>query len=240
MSYIYSYPSNDLPSEMPPQNPERERASQPNHDLLMATYGLEQPDPRNIIQLVSHGTRDKPCIPDCIAKKFTLYQPFYICIDPMPITSSCLSFKASGRVKYTFPRPMFDHLLYRIDFGWASMLQVLQGDRSWTPEAYPIALVGVECIDVVFHASGYLPQYIRIPLMCKHRSGMTFYELAYSVSAGYRDIFTREAENISPGRTATMTPIVMNVNNLRLGSLYTEDPSKTRWWAEIVLIEVLQ
>ncbi len=38
-------------------------------------------------------------------------------------------------------------------------------------------------------ASGYLPQYIRIPLLCKHRRGMTFYDLAYSISAGYRDIF---------------------------------------------------
>ncbi|KAK0439674.1 uncharacterized protein EV420DRAFT_1583313 [Desarmillaria tabescens] len=240
MSFIYSYPSNHGSSEVPPQNPAREQAPQPNQDLLMATYGLEHPDPRNIIQLVSHGTCDKPCIPDCIANKFTLYQPFYVCIDPTPKTSSCHSLKAFGRVKYAFPRPMFDHLLYRIDFGWASMLQVLQGDWSWTPEAYPIALVGVECIDVVFHASGYLPQYIRIPLICQHRSGMTFYELAYSVSAGFRDIFSREAENISPSRTATMTPIVMNVNNLRLGSLYTEDSSKARWWAEIVLIEVPQ
>ncbi len=34
-----------------------------------------------------------------------------------------------------------------------------------------------------------------------------------------------------------MTHVVMNVNNLRLGSLYTDDPSKTRWWAEVVLIE---
>ncbi|KAK0199283.1 hypothetical protein DFS33DRAFT_1388785 [Desarmillaria ectypa] len=239
MSYIYNQPSNKWPAPAPPQNHGID-VPLANNDLIMVTYGPEQPDPQNIIQLVSHGTRDKPCIPDCIAKKFTLYQPFFICLESPPKTSTCHSLKASGRVKYAFPKPMFDHMLYKIDFGWASMLQVLQGDRSSTPGAYPIALVGVECIDVVFHASGYLPQYIRIPLICKHQSGMTFYELAYSVSAGYRDIFTREAEKISPSRTATMTPIVMNVNNLRLGSLYTEDPSKTRWWAEVVLIDVPQ
>ncbi|PBK82508.1 hypothetical protein ARMGADRAFT_1019581, partial [Armillaria gallica] len=68
---------------------------------------------------------------------------------------------------------------------------------------------------------------------------MTFYDLAYSVSAGYRDIFRREAEKVSPGRTAPMTHVVMNVNNLRLGSLYTDDPSKTRWWAEVVLIDAV-
>ncbi|SJL15940.1 uncharacterized protein ARMOST_19452 [Armillaria ostoyae] len=135
---------------------------------------------------------------------------------------------------------MSDRMLYKIEFGWASMLQVLQGDRSWTPDStYPVALVGVEHIDVVFHASGYLPQYIRIPLICKHRHGMTFYELAYSVSTGYRDIFRREAEKVSPSRIAPMTHVVMNVNNLRLGSLYTDDPSKTRWWAEVVLIDAL-
>ncbi|KAK0468624.1 hypothetical protein IW261DRAFT_1518479 [Armillaria novae-zelandiae] len=165
-------------------------------------------------------------------------QPFFICLDIPPRTSTCHSQKAYGRLKYSFPIPRADRMLYKIGFGWASMLQVLQGDRSCTSDStYPISLVGVECIDVVFHASGYLPQYIRIPLICKHRRGMTFYELAYSISVGYRDIFTREAENVSPGRTAPMTHVVMNVNNLRLGSLYTDDPSKTKWWAEIVLID---
>ncbi|PBK58673.1 hypothetical protein ARMSODRAFT_1028072 [Armillaria solidipes] len=237
MSYIYSQPATNVSVPTPPEKPVIEEA---NDNLLMATYGPERPDPRNIIQLVSHGTRDRPCIPDCIAKKFTIDQPFYICLDTPPNTSTCHSPKAYGRLKYGFPILMSDRLLYKIEFGWASMLQVLQGDRSWTPDSkYPIALVGVECIDVVFHASGYLPQYIRIPLICKHRCGMTFYELAYGISAGYRDIFRREAEKVSPGRTAPMTHVVMNVNNLRLGSLYMDDPSKTRWWAEVVLIDAL-
>ncbi|KAG7441767.1 uncharacterized protein BT62DRAFT_1011352 [Guyanagaster necrorhizus] len=229
MSYIYNQGhSNDWQVQAPLPNYGVEWTSLANPDLLMVTYGPEQPDPRNIIQLITHGTRDQPCVSDCIAKKFTLYQPIYVCLEQPPKMNSCHSLKASGRIKYTFPKPMFDQALYKIDFGWVSMLQVLQGDRSWTPEMYPIALVGVECIDVVFHASGYLPQYIRIPLICKHHSGMTFYEIAHSVSAGYRDIIAREADNISPSRTATMTPIVMNVNNLRLGSLYTEDPSKAK------------
>ncbi|SJL15934.1 uncharacterized protein ARMOST_19443 [Armillaria ostoyae] len=252
MAYIYSQPSTNFSVPTPPENPVIEEAN----DLLMATYGPERPDPQNIIQLISHGTRDRPCIPDSVAKKFTIHQPFYICLDTPPNTSTCHSPKAYGRLKYTFPIPMSDRMLYKIEFGWASMLQVLQGDRSCTPDStYPVALVGVECIDVVFHvelfsstslagtnesqASGYLPQYIRIPLICKHRRGMSFYELAYSVSAGYREIFRREAEKVSPGRTAPMTHVVMNVNNLRLGSLYTDDPSKTRWWAEVVLIDAL-
>ncbi|KAK0214297.1 hypothetical protein IW262DRAFT_1485156 [Armillaria fumosa] len=240
MAYVYNQPSTNFTAPMPPENPVRE---DPNDNLLIATYGPERPiqDPSNVIQLVSHGTRDRPCIPDCVAKKFMINQPFFICLDAPPNINTCHSPKAYGRLKYSFPIPRSDRMLYKIEFGWASMLQVLQGDRSWTSDStYPIALVGVECIDVVFHASGYLPQYIRIPLICKHRRGMTFYELAYSISAGYRDIFTqREVEKVSPGRTAPMTHVVMNVNNLRLGSLYTDDPSKTRWWAQIVLIDAL-
>ncbi|KAK0220732.1 hypothetical protein EDD85DRAFT_863279 [Armillaria nabsnona] len=229
MAYIYSQPSTNFSAQTPPENPVGE---EPNDDLLMATYGPERPDPRNIIQLVSHGTRtlshllayDKPGIPDCIARKFMLHQPFYICLDTPPTTGTCQSPQAYGRLKYAFPLPKSDRMLYKIEFGWGSMLQVLQGDRSWTPDSrYPFALVGVECIDVVFHASGYLLQYIRIPLICKHRRGMTFYDLSYSISVGYRDIF-----RVSPDRTAPMTHVVMNVNKLRLAT-----------WAEVVLIDAV-
>ncbi len=56
-------------------------------------------------------------------------------------TSTCHSPKAYGRLKYALPLPKSDCMLYKIEFGWASMLQVLQGDRSWTPDSmYPLAL----------------------------------------------------------------------------------------------------
>ncbi|PBK82501.1 hypothetical protein ARMGADRAFT_731749 [Armillaria gallica] len=127
--------------------------------------------------------------------------PTFLHIDSLDTptnTSTCHSPKAYGCLKYAFPLPMSDRTLYKIEFGWASMLQVLQGDRSWTPDStYPLALVGVETVNVVFHASGYLPQYIRIPLICKHRCRVTFYDLAYHISAGYRDTFQRSREGFA-------------------------------------------
>ncbi|KAK0432405.1 hypothetical protein EV421DRAFT_1503991 [Armillaria borealis] len=184
-----------------------------------------------------------------------IHQPFYVCLDTPPVRplpSLPFSYNSQNRTtalataqKYTAASSTLSQYPCQTVCCTKSSLGGLACSRSSRATGR-----GLQIQPTRLHWSEWnyrcrlscqriSSAYIRIPLICKHRRGMTFYELAYSISADYRDIFRREAEKVSPGRTAPMTHVVMNVNNLRLGSLYTDDPSKTRWWAEVVLIDAL-
>ncbi|KAK0437332.1 hypothetical protein EV421DRAFT_1975333 [Armillaria borealis] len=168
--------------------------------------------------------------------------------------------EALGQVKYKFRTPGLSpynrHLIWfkdpavPSDTPGVSMSQILKGDRGCVDmsDSVPHELPGNSCyIDVVFRAPGYQPQYIRIPIDCRHaklkrqKIRPTYYNLAYAISEGYKEILQREEPNTFPERSwdGKLLPVVTNVCYLRLLRLYTIDDEKTIWGAEVVLMDSL-
>ncbi|KAK0493431.1 hypothetical protein EDD18DRAFT_1180068 [Armillaria luteobubalina] len=119
-----------------------------------------------------------------------------------------------------------------------NIAQILSGDPTClkNPRQYVRDMAGSQFIDVVFHANGYLPQYIRIPLKCHHQSaGGRYFDVAFNVALGYQKILQREAPNISSSRTNADLPVVTDVEDLHLISLYSADSSGQIWWAKVAL-----
>ncbi|KAK0210008.1 hypothetical protein DFS33DRAFT_250539 [Desarmillaria ectypa] len=222
-------------------------------ELHLATYGTEQPNthPQQIsYEVNTHVIPGDPYETPCLRSGFA-FGDFNITTIPTKITGyrypAFCERDTSGFGLYPFDLPMWELKCIRIPFESSvssprgvgvSMAQILRGNYTClkNPGEHVRDMAGVRFIDVVFHANGYLPQYIRIPLKCCHQSaGGRYFDVAFNVALGYQKIMQREATKISSSRTNTDFPVVRNVDDLNLVSLYSADSSAQIWWAEVVL-----
>ncbi|KAK0445335.1 uncharacterized protein EV420DRAFT_972818 [Desarmillaria tabescens] len=224
---------------------------QPGFELQLAIYGTEQANthPQQIsFEVNTHAIPGDPYETPCLHSGFAVGN-FNITTIPTNITcySALCERDTSGFVLHPFDRPMWELKRVRIPFKSSvpcprgvgvNMTEILRGNHTClkTPGEYIRDMVGVRFIDVVFHANGYLPQYIRTPLKCCHQStGGRYFDVAFNVALGYQKILMREAPNISSSRTNADFPVVRNVEHLNLISLYSADSSAQIWWAEVAL-----
>ncbi|KAK0186175.1 hypothetical protein F5146DRAFT_1143755 [Armillaria mellea] len=220
---------------------------QPGFELHLATYGTEQPNthPEQITyDINTHVIPGDPYGTPCLRNINALGK---LNVTTVPTIITDCSSLYEREILYQFDAPMWELKRTRVLFESSgpcpqgvgiSMAQVLSGDHTClkNPKEFIRDMAVTQFIDVVFHANGYLPQYIRIPLKCYHQSaGGRYFDVAFNVALGYQKILQREASNISSSRTNTDLPIVTDVEDLNLISLYSADSSGQIWWAEVAL-----
>ncbi|KAK0229321.1 hypothetical protein EDD85DRAFT_852615 [Armillaria nabsnona] len=220
-------------------------------ELHLATYGTEQPNthPEQITyDINTHVIPGDPYNTPCLRTGYALGN-LNVTTIPTIVTSrpSLCEHDNSSLVLYQFDTPMWELKQTRVLFESSvpcprglgiSMAQILSGNNTClkNPREYIRDMAGVQFIDVVFHANGYLPQYIRIPFKCFHQcAGGRYFDVAFNVALGYQKILQREAPKISSSRTNTDFPIVHDVEDLNLISLYSADSSGQIWWAEVAI-----
>ncbi|KAK0460765.1 hypothetical protein IW261DRAFT_279032 [Armillaria novae-zelandiae] len=233
-------------------SPKPQGSLSPRLDLTvrsqLATYGAEQPNTHPEEITYDINTHAIPCDPysrPCLRSIHALGKLNVTTVPPI-INPSCSSSSYERFTLYEFDTPMWELGRARIPFEPAAscskgglginMAQILSGDDKClkNPREYVRDMAGSQFIDVVFHANGYLPQYIRIPLKCHHQSaGGRYFDVAFNVALGYQKILQREAPNITSSRTNTDLPVVTDVEDLHLISLYSADSSGQIWWAEV-------
>ncbi|KAK0227573.1 hypothetical protein IW262DRAFT_543851 [Armillaria fumosa] len=224
----------------------------PGFEFHLATYGTEQPNthPEQITyDINTHVIPGDPYQTPCLRGIHALGK-LNVTTVPTIVNTSCSSSSSSYErySLYKFDTPMWELKRTRVLFEPSasyprgglgiSMAQILSGDHTClkNPREYIRDMAGSQFIDVVFHANGYLPQYIRIPLKCYHQSaGGRYFDVAFNVALGYQKILQREAPNITSSRTNTDLPVVTDVEDLNLISLYSADSSGQIWWAEVAL-----
>jgi hypothetical protein len=220
-------------------------------ELHLATYGTEQPNthPEQITyDINTHVIPGDPYKTPCLRSVYALGK-LNVTTIPTIATSrpSLCEHDTSSLVLYQFDTPMWELKQTRVLFESSapcpqgvgiSMAQILSGNNTClkNPREYIRDMAGAQFIDVVFHANGYLPQYIRILLKCFHQSaGGRYFDVAFNVALGYQKILQREAPKISSSRTNTDFPVVHDVEDLNLISLYSADSSGQIWWAEVAI-----
>ncbi|KAK0220827.1 hypothetical protein EDD85DRAFT_941852 [Armillaria nabsnona] len=232
-----------LPAEETPSDPESVEERHPSmFPKLLVTHPL-----------VKKRNSHRPCIPVSCERQSVIPLEVKMCTPPQDRKQIP---EALGQVKYKFRSPglspysrhtiIFKDPTAPSDTPGVSMSQILKGDRGCVDmsDSVPHKLPGKSCyIDVVFRAPGYQPQYICIPIDCRHAKSQkirpTYYNLAYAISEGYKEILQREKSNVFPERSwdRKLLPVVTKVCYLRLLRLYTINDEKTIWGAEVVLMD---
>ncbi|KAK0476305.1 hypothetical protein IW261DRAFT_418051 [Armillaria novae-zelandiae] len=180
--------------------------SSPPEETLSDSESVEEIHPSKYpMLLTTHSlamkkNRDRPCTNASFKPPSNNPSEVKICTPPpdrKPIS------EALGQVKYKFRSPglspysqdliVFEDPSAPSGTPGVSMSQILKGDRGCVDmsDLVPDKLPEISCyIDVVFRAPGYQPQYIRIPTVCRHTNKIrpTYYNLAYAISDGYKEI----------------------------------------------------